>query len=294
MFGVEWVGGMPKRPRGDVQLRRVPMQPGNTGSQGSMQLYTPIRIFLPSVFGLALALPSAAATVALAAVKDNTLYEDAAGGLSNGSGGHLFAGRSGEGRTLRGLLEFDVAAGVPAGATIVSATLTLNMSRTLNTSSEPVMLHRASAEWGEGASAAPMGEGFGAPAQTDDATWLHSFFPTTFWNAAGGDFAAAPSASTGVLAPGSYSWSSAQLAADVQSFLDDPAGNHGWLLKFANEANLAKRFDSRNHPNQNVRPVLAVEFENASAVPSVSVPGVLMLWLGLLYAATRLLRTGAR
>ena len=123
-----------------------------------------------------------------------------------------------------------------------------------------------------------MGEGLGAPATQDDATWIHTFFSSSVWTNAGGDFTAAPSASTTVTGVSFYSWSSAALAADVQSFLDDNSGNHGWIL-IGNETALAKRFDSRSNA-PGVRPTLEIEFETppvVEKVPGLSSAGAVLL-----------------
>jgi hypothetical protein len=241
---------------------------------------------------LAAAAPASAGSVVLEPAKDNTLYEDVAGSLSNGAGDHLFAGRNGLGQVVRGLLEFDVAGNVPAGATITSATLTLFMSRTNNPVVETVSLRRASNEWGEGASDAPMGEGGGTLALAGDATWIHTFFNTGFWLAAGGDFSPASSASAGVGAIGSYSWTSPQLVADVQDFLDQPADDHGWVV-IGNEAALAKRFDSRTNPVPSQRPQLTIEFTEAPPVPALGAEGIALLAALLLAASVwRLRRAG--
>jgi hypothetical protein len=77
---------------------------------------------------------------------------------------------------------------------------------------------------------------------------------------------------------GFYTWSSAVLAADVQDFLDDDPGNHGWIL-IGNETASAKRFDSRNNP-PGVRPTLEIEFEPPPVVenvPSLSSGGAMLL-----------------
>ena len=57
-----------------------------------------------------------AATVDLAPAKDNTLYQDQAGFVSNGRGHHFFAGRTVEAEDAlrRGLVAFDIA-GVARG-----------------------------------------------------------------------------------------------------------------------------------------------------------------------------------
>ena len=52
----------------------------------------------------------------------------------------------------------------------------------------------------------------------------------SFGQTQGGDFSATVSASQSVGAIGQYTWSSAQMVADVQSWLDNPASNFGWLV----------------------------------------------------------------
>src|SRR5690606_21277302 len=96
----------------------------------------------------------------------NTLFDDGSGTTSNGAGQHLFAGRvggGGGGAIRRGLLAFDVAAMVPAGATITNAALTLNMSKSIS-GDQSVSLHRTLADWGEAASDAAGDEGMGTAA----------------------------------------------------------------------------------------------------------------------------------
>lgn len=58
----------------------------------------------------------------------------------------------------RGLIAFDIAGSVPAGATINSVSLMLNMSRTTS-GPQNVGLHQVLSDWGEGTSAAPGQEG---------------------------------------------------------------------------------------------------------------------------------------
>ena len=74
-------------------------------------------------------------------------------------------------------------------------------------------------------------EGKGDDSEPNDATWIHTFYPGSFWTTPGGDFDATASGSTSVDGEGSYSWgSTAQMVADVQGWLDTPANNHGWIL----------------------------------------------------------------
>jgi hypothetical protein len=202
-------------------------------------------------------------TVTLNAQKDNTLYEDPAGTIGNGSGDNFFAGRTnltGGGLTRRGLVAFDVAGGVPAGAFILDAKLHLFMSATV-VGSVPVELHRASQNWAEGATDAPGAEGSGAPRLDPEATWIHTSSPLSMWTTPGGDFSPVVSASAGVNAIGPYTWNSATMAADVQNWLDNPPTNFGWLLLGREDTiSTAKRFDSRTNPTVANRPTLEVTY----------------------------------
>ena len=205
--------------------------------------------------------PAVADTVAIAPLKDNTLYESTPP-VSNGHGQHLFSGATNASARRRGIISFEIAANIPAGSTIENATLTLHMSRTVG---DPTMIsmHRCLAPWGEGNSIANGNEGGGAPAAPNDATWFHTFYDTTFWSTPGGDFST--TTSTAVLVDGInfYTWpSTTQVVADVQSMLDSPQTNFGWILIADNESapRSAKRFDTRENTNPDFRPVLQVQF----------------------------------
>jgi hypothetical protein len=193
-------------------------------------------------------------------IKDNTLYEFDAleGDVSNALGQHFFAGTTGMGELRRGVLAFDIAGSVPAGSIILGVTLSLNMSRTATGTARTVELHKLLADWGEGTSVAPGEEGEGAPATPNDATWRHRFFDTIFWTTEGGDFSAAVSASQSVGAVGVYTWTSSQMRDDVQSWLNNPSANFGWLV-LGNESDLAsaKRFDTRESGSP---PILTIQY----------------------------------
>jgi len=200
-----------------------------------------------------------AAIINIMPSKDNTLYEydPAEGDHSNGAGFHFFAGENGMGELRRGVLAFDIAGSVPPGSTITAVSLTMNMSMT-PAGALTVELHKLLADWGEGTSHAPMGEGDGAPATPNDATWRHRFFDTIFWTTQGGDFSATVSASQSVGGVGQYTWSSAQMIADVQSWVNNPASNFGWLV-LGDESTIAtaKRFDTRESASP---PVLTIQY----------------------------------
>src|SRR3990170_7718709 len=212
--------------------------------------------------------PAAAASISLSPIRDNTLYQYVAadGDRSNGAGTRFFAGRTDQGRLRRGVLAFDVAGSIPAGSTITSASLSLNMSRTTLNTARTVELHRLLADWGEGTSNADQQEGQGAPATTGDATWRHRFFNTVLWATQGGDFSGTVSASQSVSGLGTYTWSSAQMATDVQSWLDNPSTNFGWLVMGDESVNTtAKRFDSRE---SNSPPALTIQYTPPSPTPT--------------------------
>ena len=200
-------------------------------------------------------------SVTLTPTKDNTLYQDTTGSLSNGAGMHLFVGATNQGRARRAVIAFDIASNLPAGARIQSVRLTLNMSRSL-AGPQTVQLRRLLAGWGQGTSNAGVNEGGGAPATSGDATWLHRSHDTQLWETPGGDIAGTISASVTVAGLGSYTWeSTSQMVTDVQGRLTGPANNFGWLL-LGNEAQsqTAKRFDSLENPTPANRPMLVIEY----------------------------------
>ena len=200
-------------------------------------------------------------TIELEPSKDNTIFSE--GDRSNGSGQYLFTGRTAarnQGALRRALLGFDVAGSIPSGSKIQEVTLTLNMNKTI-VGTEDVTVHRVLADWGEANSNASGQEGRGATARTGDATWSHRFVPDQTWQAEGGDFDTAVSATTAVNRNGSYDWSSAKLVADVQAWLDAPDEDFGWLLLTRETGReSAKRFDSREASNASRRPKLTVTF----------------------------------
>ena len=208
--------------------------------------------------------------VSLTPVHDNTLYEYKAGTVSSGAGTSLAVGIDHwTMNAMRGLMEFDVAGAVPAGATINNVTLSVWVNLTASTTGvEPtVELHKTLADWGEGASAP---SGFMPPygtAKTGDATWLHTFYNTQLWAAPGGDFSPTVSGSAVFGADNTYSTfsSTPQMAADVQSWLNAPATNFGWLLKDNETQESGKMIDSRESTTVAHRPTLTIDYTLAAA-----------------------------
>ncbi|NOS99381.1 MAG: DNRLRE domain-containing protein [Phycisphaerales bacterium] len=247
-----------------------------------------VGVVLALVASSAHASPCPTQTATLTPSKDNTLFQDVTGSTSNGAGEYLFAGLTATNSIRRALVAFDVAGSVPAGSTIVGATLTMNMSKTI-VGPKSIELRRVSADWGEGASDAIGDEGMGDDAEPGDATWIHRYRPSSLWATPGGDFSGTLSATTSVGVEAPYSWTSPQLIADVQSMLDSPGGNFGWIVIGAETgAPTAKRFDSReNLPS--VRPVLEIQYDRPGC-PTTSTWGLLSGGFVVLTAATLAIR----
>ena len=162
-------------------------------------------------------------TVTLNPVKDNTLFEPIAqdGFLdrSDGAGPTMFTGKvkdadadPGPGTrpaVRRGVLAFNIAGDIPAGATIDSVQLTLYCDKVATTTLRSLGLRRLTSDWGEGTSnTGNSQQGRGEPPTTGDATWHHTFYPSQFWTALGGDFSPANSATRTVANTGFYTWGS--------------------------------------------------------------------------------------
>lgn len=201
-------------------------------------------------------------TALIEADADNTLIENPAGALSNGYGPALFAGRTNQqmNSIRRAVVRFDVASAIPADAMVESVFLTLYQRKALN-GERTLTLHRLKAQWGEGAS--DSGGGGGAPAQAGDATWLHTFYPDSYWSNEGGKYSKHASASQMVIdAIGYYTWGSTDgMVNDVERWLKHPAKNFGWILIGDEEVSQSvKTFGSREDPDPTLRPVLEVTY----------------------------------
>lgn len=210
-----------------------------------------------------------AEVVTLSPVRDNTLFEDANGDTSNGAGPVLFAGNNGQCLTRRAVLMFDLAGGVPSGATIDSVVLALKVSNAPNSVPREFTLHRVLWDWGEGSSYATGGAG--ASAADGDATWQYAFYPAQPWSMTGGDIDVVARAALTLTGLGAYAWRGAHLAADVQSWLSRPATNHGWLLRGEESGlNTARRFESREALEPADRPALTIYYTGVTRLRPVA------------------------
>jgi hypothetical protein len=225
-------------------------------------------------------------TFTLVPSKDNTIIQWSPGTpapnplLSNGLG-DIFVGRTGQDgpgpaaiSIRRGLMHFDVAESIPAGAQITTATLTMRDVRGLN-GDPTVRLHRVLQDWGEGNSF--FQGGLGTAASDGDVTWLHTFYNSAnpeaspHWDFEGGNFDSMASADSLIVDDADegrlFSWSSSAMAADLQSWLNNPGENFGWML-LGDEmlSQSAIRFNSRESADPpNMPPTLTIEYERVFA-----------------------------
>lgn len=222
-----------------------------------------------------------AGEVTLSATKDNTLYQPVQFGepmlTSNGAGAHVFVGKTFSDLLRRALVQFDIAGNIPAGAQIDAVTLSLRVTKTRDSSSQPVTLHRLTADWGEGTSDAGEPGGAGAMPSANDATWTQTFFDAELWGTAGGDYVglASATASAGVIGDFVVFSSTPELVSDVQTWLDSPETNFGWCAR-GNEVDSgnAKRLASREHPDPAYRPQLSVLFSVPALLGDMNCDGL--------------------
>ena len=187
-----------------------------------------------------------------------TLWEGESN-TASGSGTGLFVGRNNSGQPRRALFMFDLTA-IHTDATVDSVAVTISANRSPRPGAQPApfSLHCVNASWGEGASVAPGQGGRGTTALAGDATWTRRELGGENWSFPGGDFVAA---SSGSKTNGQWAIS-AELIADGQSLVSDPAANFGWII-IGDEATdkTARRLYSREDP---VPPTLTITYTPAS------------------------------
>ena len=193
-------------------------------------------------------------TVVLNPDADNTILSNTV--ANSNALGKLYVGNDCSFFNRRSLLYFDIAAAIPAGATITDVSLALvNDSMGISPMTLPFTLYPVLQGWGEGTSS---GGEAGSAATPTDATWSSAMFGSTLWASPGGDYGA-PSA-VNLLPPslGTYIWTAPDMAAELQIWLDAPATNFGWILIGAEGTNCAtRRFGSKDSGSP---PELTIEY----------------------------------
>jgi hypothetical protein len=230
--------------------------------------------------------------------RDTTIFTPGTGN-SGGGQSQMYAGTGGTANSAdRALVHFDVADNVPSGVTVQSVTLSLTLSQVAgggmgagDSTPREIDLHQLSSNWGEGT--VSNGGGQGGLANAGDATWINAFAPSTPWstptNTPGGKFAAAASGaqvvnnvvntvfawdSTVTTLNGGGATDNSKMVADVQSWLNSPLTNFGWILNNTDETDSRtfRAFFTREAA-ASVRPQLTITF----AVPEPAT-GALMVF----------------
>jgi autotransporter-associated beta strand protein len=239
---------------------------------------------------------SRAGQVEIGAAQDATLLggNDALTNNSLADPG-LFVGTDGEDNPKRGLIEFNIAGAVPAGAMITGVQLQLTVGQVAGSGGgrtggtdgpETISLFDESQAWGQptnfpGATSFG-GHGHGAAPDAGDATWNYAFYGNTLWSTSGGNWTAsladhADASVTGTLT--SFTWSSAAMVTDVQNWLNNPAANFGWIIKNADETDQTdfRAFWSAQGAAANNNPAIAPQL----SITYTIAPPAVAYWSGV-------------
>jgi hypothetical protein len=183
--------------------------------------------------------PAVAWSADLTPSQDNTIFQNSTTVSGGGEIGIFVGANASANPARRGLIQFDVAGGLPAGVTIVDASLTLTLEMANNATARTISLYRLNSPWGEGAAGAGMAlNGSGYPVADGDATWTEAKHNQVNWTA-GGDIITPASAALSVAGNTvntTYTWTSAGLLNDVKDWYANPATNFGWDLVNSDEA----------------------------------------------------------
>ncbi len=228
-----------------------------------------------SLVAVILSVPFAlhAASVSLPAVEDGGLRELSPNELTGGAltfrVGTVGPGNGGGTRT-RGVVKFDVAGAVPAGAVITAVQLRVNVLKTTDSQSRRFQLRRLLVPWSESA-----------------VTWNNRSAPSGTWSVPGGsvgvDFSATVSGSTLLGNPPApppevatpFTWSSTiALVADVQNWLNAQEANHGWMIIEENETVTSSARLLAARENADIGPSLEVTYTPPVRIESVSIQGL--------------------
>jgi hypothetical protein len=209
-------------------------------------------------------------TVYLIPSADTSLLEAFPG---NNFGGQLYftSGTTQNYTKNRGLLKFNIAGQIPANAKIKSGMLSFEVTgstaETDKDNPSTFQLRRMLRDWGEGNKSGQPPQ-LGAPATTNEANWTYRFaFTTNTWGIPGGqsgvDYSTNSSGEEffyGIERSPYYIQPHTQMTADIQSWLNQPSNNFGWmLLSQSEELNFsARRFGSSEDTNR--APILTVEY----------------------------------
>jgi hypothetical protein len=224
-------------------------------------------------------------TVSLTPSADTSLFQASP---DNNLGRTLLAvGAIAGGQDARALLRYDLAASLPAGATVTSVTLDFNVVRSPPAAANSIFsLRPLLRPWNEGTGVGLTGS-FAQPGET---TWNSQFHGTTPWSTPGGtagiDFSAASSGTVDMEGLGAYTFGSTPaMVADVQRWASDPANNFGWIMISLDEdtPSTARRIASREDGLS--APRLTIEFV---PVPEPNLVALVVVGLAAVFSLRQL------
>lgn len=203
------------------------------------------------ITGVMAIVPATGETISLKPVADTSIF--AAAPRNNlGASASMAVGSNAKNQPGRGLLRFDVAAALPPGAVVTRASLAFSVMKDPPAPENSTFeVHRMLVAWTEG-----QGPGnLGRAAVVGETSWTNRIHPDVPWSAPGGtpgiDFATNASAVVSMLNEGRYEMEAPGLGEDVQTWINDPSSNFGWMLKnnLEGTAQTARRVATREDPD---------------------------------------------
>jgi hypothetical protein len=250
----------------------------------------------------------ASAATRVLAPSDDTFINSASPGNNNGGSSSMFTGADGHGGAMRALIRFDLPSELQGRVTVTNVRLGLTVETLPNNTVGAAVetLQALTQAWlqgnGVGNSPGSFTTGQACGGSISGATWNQSSCTAGInWTTPGATVAGAISGqldTSGVPAGGVATWDSAvnpAMNADVQSWIDLPAGNQGWRIS-SNTENItaaAQRFFA-SEAGSSTAPTLAVTYSCKpgfvesgvqclpAAVPVMGTWGVVLLALSLM------------
>lgn len=201
--------------------------------------------------------------VELMPVADTTLFELNAD-ANFGAEDQLIVGavaKNAPHHRARLLMQFDLSA-VPPGAVVTNVTLQLKVLK--ENGGEPAAgmeIHPMLVSWAEGDRMGMQG----TSALPGQSTWNSRAHSQAAWSIPGGqagsEFGSSTSSAVGLDGPGSYQFPvSPALIADVQSWVDSPTTNFGWIVLGTDESIVASARRVASRESSSGRPLLTVGY----------------------------------
>ncbi|HAM71879.1 MAG TPA: hypothetical protein DCM86_09575 [Verrucomicrobiales bacterium] len=183
----------------------------------------------------------------------------------------LQVGTNTQRNSARILFGFDVASTLPPGAVILRASLQILVLRAdpFAAVNSPFELRRVLVPWNEGTKTGLKG----GPSEDGEPSWDWISYPDIGWSEPGGligvDYSDAVSSTCFIKKPATYVFDSTpEMAHDVQTWLDAPDTNFGWMMRsqFEGVPKTARRVASR----EDTPALLSVDYYMPDAEPYIS------------------------